>query len=333
MTQKLKTLFACTIEDTDARARIQKVTTLVEAPAADTPEKILAAATQAQADAIIVPFTAQHLITREVIDALPGLRLVGSTYGGVRQNIDELHALAKNLCVIHTGPTRIRPMAEYTLGLALTSLTQIANYHHYMRSGEAWPRAKFGRTRILHNRKVGVIGFGWIGKGIAQLFQHFTPHISIYSEHSTEAALREQGFRKAPSLASMFAECEVIILAGGHNPKTHHMIRREHFEAMADEALFINIARGKMVLQSDMIDVVSKKNIHLALDVFEEEPLEADSPLRHNDRVLIAPHRANAPREFEQRWQFLADELERYARGERPLTALDPVRAAVMSES
>ncbi|EIQ01800.1 phosphoglycerate dehydrogenase-like oxidoreductase [Opitutaceae bacterium TAV1] len=328
-----KILFACTIEDPSARARIEKVTTLVEAPEAGTPEKILAAAVREHAEAIIVPFTAQHLITREVIDGLPGLKLIGSTYGGVRQNIDELHALAKGLCVIHTGPTRVRPMAEYTLALALTALTRIANYHHCMRSGEAWPRMKFGRTRILHNRKVGVIGFGWIGKGIAELFRQFSDHVVVHSEHSTEAALREQGFRKAASLLSLFAECEVIILAGGHNPRTHHMIRREHFEAMADEALFINIARGKMVRQEDMIAVVEKKNILLALDVFEEEPLEADSPLRRNDRVLLAPHRANAPREFEQRWQFLADELERFARGERPLTALNVDRAKVMSES
>ncbi len=330
---KTTTLFACAIEDRDARARIQKTTTLIEIPAADTPEKILAAARTHKPDALIVPFTSQFLVTREVIDGLPGLKLVGSTYGGVRQNIDEVHALEKNLCVIHTGPTRVRPMAEYTLALALTALTQIANYHHCMRSGEAWPRMKFGRTRILHNRKVGVIGFGWIGKGIASLFRQFTDHVVVHSEHSSEAALREQGLAKAASLASVFAECEVIILAGGHNPKTHHMIRREHFEAMADEALFINIARGKMVKQSDMIDVVVRKNIHLALDVFEEEPLEADSPLRHNDRVLLAPHRANAPREFEQRWQFLADELERFARGECPLTALTPERAKVMSES
>lgn len=326
-----KTVFACTIEDDHARQRIQRVTNLIEIPDADTPEKILAAAQGA--DALIVPFTSQMLVTKEVIDGLPSLKLIGSTYGGVRQNIDEVHALAQKRCLIHTGPTRVRPMAEYTLTLALTSLTQIANYHHYMRSGEAWPRMKFGRTRILHNRKVGVIGFGWIGKGIAELFRQFTEHVMIYSEHASEVALRAQGFSKAASLASVFEECEVIILAGGHNPKTHHMIRQEHFEAMADEALFINIARGKMVRQADMIDVVARKNIYLALDVFEEEPLEADSPLRHNDRVLLAPHRANAPREFEQRWQFLADELERVARGERPLTALTSERAQVMSES
>lgn len=326
-----KIVFACKIEDHKARERIAGIAELVEAPEADTPEKLRAVAEGAEA--IIVPYTAQMLITKEVIDGLPDLKLVGSTYGGVRQNIDELHALEKGLSVIHTGPTRIRPMAEYTLGLALASLAQIANYHHYMRSGEAWPRTKFGRTRILHNRKIGVIGFGWIGRGIAELFRNFTDQIVIHSAHADVSSLQEQGFQKAASLESVFSECEVIILAGGYNPKTHHMIRRQHFEAMADEALFINIARGKMVCQAEMIEVAEKKNIYLALDVFEEEPLEADSPLRHNDRYLIAPHRANAPREFEQRWQFMADELERFQRGERPQTALNPERAKVMSES
>ncbi|MBT65244.1 MAG: glyoxylate reductase [Puniceicoccaceae bacterium] len=327
----MKILFACNIADPEARQRIEPLGEIIEAPEADSPEKLLAAAEGAEM--IIVPYTAQMLVTQAVIDALPQLKLIGSTYGGVRQNIDELYALEKGICVIHTGPTRIRPMAEYTLGLALSALTQISNYHHYMRSGEAWPRANFGRTRILHNRKVGVIGFGWIGQGIAELFKNFTPNIQIHSQHASEADLQAAGYQKAVSLESVFAECEVIILAGGYNPQTHHMIRAQHFEAMAEEALFINIARGKMVHQAEMIEVAERKNIYLALDVFENEPLEDDSPLRKNDRYLIAPHRANAPREFEERWKYVADELERFTAGQSPETALSPERAKVMSES
>ncbi|MDF3130440.1 NAD(P)-dependent oxidoreductase [Kiritimatiellaeota bacterium B1221] len=326
-----KIVFACRIDDAAARERIQKLGTLVEAPEANSPEAIIEAAKDAQV--LVVPYTAHALITAEVLDALPQLELIGSTYGGVRQNIDDLYALEKGLSVIHTGPTRIRPMAEYTLGLALSSLTQISNYHHCMKSGEAWPRMKFGRTRILHNRKVGVIGYGWIGQGVAKLFGHFTDQVQIYSSHATAESLRQDGFQKAESLDALFRECEVIILAGGYTPETHQMIRKAHFEAMADEALFINIARGKMVNQSEMIEVVEKRNIFLALDVFETEPLEADSPLRSNDRCLIAPHRANAPIEFEQRWTFLADELERFDRGEELMTALSTARAKVMSES
>jgi D-3-phosphoglycerate dehydrogenase len=323
-------LFACKIEDGDARRKIQALGELVEMPGLDSPEELLRHGKGA--GAIIVPFTKQSLITRDVLDAIPTLRLVGTTYGGVRQNIDDLYAIEKGLCVVHTGPTRIRPMAEYTLALILASLTQVANYHHYMRSGEAWPREKFGRTRILFNRKVGIVGFGLIGQGIAQLLRSFTDKIHVYSEHASPESLQEQGFQKA-SLPEMFSQCEIIILAGGYTPKTHHLIRKAHFDAMADEALFVNIARGKMVHQEEMIAALHERNIFLALDVFENEPLEPDSPLRQNDRVLLAPHRANAPREFEQRWQFIADELERFYHGQTPQTALALQRAQTMSES
>jgi phosphoglycerate dehydrogenase-like enzyme len=88
-----------------------------------------------------------------------------------------------------------------------------------------------------------------------------------------------------------------------------------------------------MVNEAEMVAAVHERPIYLALDVFEEEPLAADSPLRECDRVLMTPHRANNPVEFEQRWQTLADEIEAFIRGETPESALTPERAAAMSES
>jgi len=326
-----KILIACAVEDGEARARMAKVVEIKECPEADSPEKITAAAGDCQG--IVVPYSNERLITEGVLEALPDLELVGTTYGGVRQNIDDTAALQRGLLVIHTGPTRIRPMAEYTLTMILCALTRLHNYHHAMCSGSAWPRFDFGRTRILHQRRVGIIGYGLIGRGIAELLRHFTDKISIFSAHAGEEELRGQGFAKAASLEEVFSESEVIVLAGGYTPRTHHMIGREHFDYMADEALFVNIARGAMVDEAAMLDAVQRRNIFLALDVFETEPLAADSPLRESERVLLAPHRANAPREFEERWKFLALELQRYASGECPQTALTPERAAAMSSS
>jgi D-3-phosphoglycerate dehydrogenase len=223
-------------------------------------------------------------------------------------------------------------MAEYTLGLVLSSLLQIHNYHHYMRDGEAWPRANFGRTRILQDRKVGVIGVGLIGRGIIELFKCLTGDIVVHSKHLSDEAASELGVKNM-DLDQLFAECEIIVLAGGYTPETFHMIGPRQFQQMGKDALFINIARGKMVDQEAMIEAVKQKEIYLALDVFEEEPLAADSPLRESDRVLITPHRANAPVEFEQRWQCLADELELFYTGKSPRSALTLERARTMSES
>ena len=322
-------LFMCKIADQDAKKRIEKYVDAIEVDSVKYEDLLKNIPGKS---GVIVPYTEPMLITKEIIEAGKELKLIGSTYGGVRQNIDLDFALEKGLALIHTGASRPRPMAEYALALILSSLLQIHNYNHYMRSGEAWPRSKYPRTRILNKRKVGIAGFGRIGKGIVDLLKCFTDDIAVFSRHLKDEDAAKIGVRKM-ELNELFADREIIILAGGYTPETHHMVGAEQFAQMKDGALFVNIARGGMVDQQAMINAVQTKNIYLALDVFETEPLEADSPLRENDRVLITPHRANNSIEFEERWQCLADEIEKFCTGERPDSLLTPERAKTMSES
>ncbi len=326
---KPQILFGCKVDDQEAKARMQQHADIIELDEC-TEQSLLE--NVAEKTALIVPYTSSVVITKQVIDAGTDLKMVGTTYGGTRQSIDDVYALEKGLCMIHTGPTRPRPMAEYTLGLILSSLLEIHNYHHHMNSDDPWPRFKYGRSRILHDRRVGIIGFGMIGQGIRDLMSAFTDDVWVCSSHMTDEEAAELEVRKA-TLNEIFAECEVIILSGGHTNSTTHLVGREQFELMQDRALFVNIARGKMVDEKAMADVASKKDIRLALDVFEEEPLPVDSPLRRNDKVLLTPHRANNPIEFELRWKFLADEFDKFFNGEKPVTALTLDRIKVMSES
>ncbi len=322
-------LFMCEISDAEAKVRIEKVAHVTEV-ASDQVEDVLA--NIEGKDGVVVPYTAHKLITKEVVDKGADLRLIGSTYGGTRQNIEDIYCLEKGLTVIHTGASRPRPMAEYTLGLTLSSLMFIHNYNMYMRTDEPWPRFKYGRSRILQNRKVGIVGFGQIGQEIARIFGFFTDNIAVQSNHLSDEKAAELGVVKK-DLAGIFSECEIIILAGGYTPATHHMVGKEQFDLMQENALFVNIARGKMVDEAAMVEAVESKQIYLALDVFETEPLPDDSPLRRNDRVLITPHRANNSIEFEQRWQCLADEIEKFYGGQTPDSALTVAKAKVMSES
>lgn len=327
---KPKLLSLCEIADAGAFARIEALFDVTVAKITDEAE--LAAAIPGY-EALIVPFTASMLVSERVIDAAPGLKLIASSYGGTRQNIADIYALEKGITVIHTGASRERPMAEYTLALVLSSLLRINCYHADMTLGsEVWPRMKYPRTRILHNRPVAVIGYGRIGRAVVLLFRCFTDRIAVVSRHMTAAEARSAGLVKM-ELTEAFAGNEIVILAGGSNAETFHMIGAEQFAAMREDALFVNIARGKMVDQAAMIAAAESKNIFLALDVFENEPLEADSPLRKLDRVLLTPHRANNSIEFEERWKCLAGELECFAAGGVPESALTIDRAKVMSES
>lgn len=322
-------LFACPIPDADAKARMEQYVEIVELPEA-TEQAVLEHVEPVEG--VIVPFTSHPVITRQVIDRGTALKLVGTTYGGTRQNIDDRYAVECGLAVIHTGASRPRPMAEFTLGLILSSLLHIHNYHHDMRSGESWPRFKYPRGRILQDRHVGVIGMGRIGEGIVELLRAFTGQLYVSSRHLTDAAAHAKGVRKLP-LDDLFTTCEVVVLAGGYTSETHHMIRKAHFERMRPGALFVNIARGGMVCEQEMLEALAERDLYLALDVFEQEPLPAESPLRQSDRVLLVPHRGNNAIEFEQRWQCLADEIERFYTGRRPDSALTLQRLCAMSES
>lgn len=327
MKQKLLTL--CPIADKEVEQIIAKFYD-IDVMSEPTEEKVFGAI--APYDAVIVPYTAPMLISERVIDAAPNLKLIASTYGGTRQNIADIYAIERGITVIHTGASRERPMAEYTLGLVLSSFLRIHNYHHDMVSGEAWPRFKYPRTRIVNNRSVAVVGYGRIGKAIVNLFKCFTDKISVVSRHLSAEDAAKDGV-KVVSLNDAFANNEVIILAGGHNSETDKLIKREQFELMAPNALFVNIARGKMVDEKAMAEVAAEKEIFLALDVFETEPLAEDSPLRKNERVLLTPHRANNSIEFEERWKCLGSDIELFCTGKTPESALTIARAKVMSES
>jgi phosphoglycerate dehydrogenase-like enzyme len=319
----------CKIPDENARARIEQYVDIVECESVKVEDVMTRIVGK---EGLVVPLTPHTLVTREVIDRGDALKFIGSTYGGTRQNIEDEYAIRKGLVVVHTGEARARPMAEYTLSLVLSALHRIQAFHHAMRTGDFWPADRFGRIRTLSGSKVGVIGIGRIGSALLELLAHFTANIAIRSNHITEARAKEMGVEKL-TLDEVFSECDVIILTGGYTPETHHMIDAEQFEKMKDGALFVNVARGGMVDEQAMIRAVSERNLFLALDVFEEEPLPADSPLRNSDRVLITPHRGCNAIECERRWQVIADEIERYYTGGLPESALTLERAMTMSPS
>ncbi|MBO5723818.1 MAG: glyoxylate reductase [Lentisphaeria bacterium] len=325
---KKKLLSLCPIADSDAKNAMSACYDITEMTSC-TEEELFEKVADYQA--LIVPYSANMLVSERVIDKGTSLEIIASSYGGTRQNIADIYAIRKGLKLIHTGESRERPMAEYTLGLVLSSLLRIHNYHHDMCSGE-WPRFKYPRTRILCNRAVAVVGYGRIGKAIAKLFSCFTDKISVVSKHLTCEDAASEGVKKV-TLEEAFRDSEIIILAGGNTPSTYHMVGEKEFALMKKDALFVNIARGKMVDEEAMIRASQEKEIFLALDVFDTEPLPEDSPLRNRENILVTPHRANNSIEFEERWQCLAKDMIALAEGKTPDSVLTEERASAMSES
>ncbi len=288
--------------------------------AAPTEEALLAVV--GDATALIVPHTRAPLVTRAVLNKAERLKLIAATYGGLRQNVDVDAALARGVLLSCTGPARARSVAEFTLALIMASLLHVCRIHHTMRTERNFPR--FGYTRQLSGRKVGIIGVGHIARDLITLLEPFEVELAVCSRHLNAEQARPLGAVNLP-LHELLKRSEVVVVLTGLTDQMVHMIGVKELAMMPDGGLIVNTSRGKIIDEKALVKELQSGRLHAALDVFEEEPLAGDSPLRELPNVVHTAHSANSTMEMDiNRWTFVVEELRRFLQGEplqNPVTA------------
>jgi phosphoglycerate dehydrogenase-like enzyme len=185
--------------------------------------------------------------------------------------------------------------------------------------------------RQLTGRRVGIVGFGGVGQRLAQLLQPFGCHLKITDPFLPDAVALQYNAENV-SLDDLVAHSEILVLCAAANSGTKHLIEARHIEALAPRAIFINVARASLVDNSALLARLQGGEIYAALDVFDKEPLELDSPLRTLPNVYLTPHRAGGVMESVERiLQYLVDDLRawhegaerRYALSEAMIPSLD----------
>ena len=167
------------------------------------------------------------------------------------------------------------------------SARQTVTIDRAVRAGE-WPRAM---VQQLHGKTLGVIGTGAIGREVARLGAGIGMNVIAWSFH-------QRGDHTWVTLEELCRRADVISVHVRQSAETIGMIRAEHFAMMKPGAIFINTARGRIVVERDLVEALRNHRIAGAgLDVFETEPLPADSPLRLLPTVVLTPHAAGITRE------------------------------------
>ena len=169
----------------------------------------------------------------------------------------------------------------------------------------------------LAGKTVGVVGLGAIGRRVARYCLAFDMRVLGYSRRPVELP----GVEPA-DLDTLFRESDVVTLHVPLNGETRHLVGRAAFAKMKSDALLINTSRGAVVDEARLIRALEEHTIGGAcLDVFEEEPLPDDSPLRRLPNVLLTPHTAGLPdgvKFHEKRYRFFARNIARAFAGETP---------------
>ena len=179
------------------------------------------------------------------------------------------------------------PMAEWAVFRVLEHYKQ---GWFFRKEQEAGRWTKHRGLREVAGIKVAVVGAGNVGQEVANRFQAFGAETTGFDIHTNETV----GFDHmalTETLRECVGEYDVVVVTAPLLPSTRGLINREILMAMQQDAVLINIARGGLVDQQAMYEVLSeRKDLFAALDVFENEPLTADNPLWKLDNVAVSPH-------------------------------------------
>lgn len=219
-----------------------------------------------------------------VIERLPNLRLLVTT-GMQNASIDVDAARARGIVVSGTGSVA-EATVELTWALILAAARHVAVHDRAMRAGGWQEQLGTGLAR----RRLGVIGLGKNGTRVAAIGLAFGMDVVAWSQHLTEERAAVAGARLV-SLDQLLATSDVVTIHLRLSERTHHLLDRGALRRLRPSAILVNTSRGAIVDELALVDALREQRIGgAALDVFDDEPLAVDHPLRGLPNVVLSPH-------------------------------------------
>lgn len=237
-------------------------------------------------------------VTAKVIAAGKKLKIVGRAGAGV-DNIDVPAATAAGVIVENTPGGNTTSAGEHAVALMFALSRHVAMCDRLMHAGE-WP--KKGTTGVeLTGKTLGLLGLGRVASVVAKVGRALDMTVLVYDPYVTDARAAEFGARKA-TLDEVVTKSDFISVHSPLTPETKNLIGAAQFAKMKKTARLINAARGGIVDEAALLDALRSGRIAGAgLDVFEAEPLAADSPFRSLPNVVLTPHLGASTEEAQER--------------------------------
>jgi D-3-phosphoglycerate dehydrogenase len=236
-------------------------------------------------------------ITEEVIAAAPRLRVLGRAGAGV-DNIDVEAATRRGVVVMNAPGENTISAAEHTLSMILALARRIPQADRSMRAGK-WERGRFLGVELF-GKTLGILGLGKVGREVAARARAFGMEVIGYDPVLTEEVAARIGVALVP-VEAIFERSDVITLHIPLTAETRHMIGRDQLRRCKDGVRLINVARGGIIDEAELLKALqSGKVAGAALDVFEAEP-PAGSPLLTLDTVITTPHLGASTQEAQEK--------------------------------
>jgi len=214
------------------------------------------------------------------------------------------------------------PIAEHVLALMFALSRRIHRFVRAQRDHEWRPRGRLGE---LDGATIGIVGLGSIGAKTAEKARGLNMRVLGLRRDPSRPCPHVERLFGPDQLHAMLPEVDWLVLAAALTPETTHLMGEREFAAMKERAYLINVGRGALVDEPALIRALRDGQIGGAgLDVFEREPLPADSPLWDMGNVVLTPHFAGATPHYAQRvTDIFVENLRRFQAGEPLVNQVD----------
>jgi len=262
----------------------------------------------------------------DLLDQAPHLEAVASVSVGV-DNYDIDYLSKRKILLTNTPDVLTETTADTGFALILATARRVVELANRVRNGQ-WNKnvgpEHFGTD--VYGKTLGIIGMGRIGEALAQRGHFGFGMPVIYHSNAPKPAVEARFNAQYCTLNELLQQADFICLTLPLTARTEGLIGAEQFALMQPSSIFINISRGKVVDEAALIRALQDGQIRAAgLDVFEREPLELTSPLRHLDNVVATPHIGSATYETREAMARCAvDNLLAALAGERPANLVNP---------
>ncbi|MCY3994801.1 MAG: hypothetical protein OXF07_01540 [Rhodobacter sp.] len=287
------------------------------------PQKILSEALP-RATALVA---ATPVVDRAMLGSAPRLRAVIEVSGGFPDTIDYAACFERGVEVLSSSPGFRESVAEMGLAMILAGARGLCREHEAFRTGrEAWIEDRAGVDFTLHGAKVGFVGFGQIAREMTRHLVSFDCQIRAYDPWIAKEVAKDHGVGLC-GLDELLAWSRCVVIAAVPTYGNSGLIDSSRLALLRDNTFLLLLSRAHLVNWSDLMAELRVGRITAAIDVFPDEPLPADDPIRDLPNVILSPHRAAAV-EGGRRLigRMLVDDLEAILAGSplRRLSRADP---------
>ncbi len=229
--------------------------------------------------------------------------------------------VASDITVTSASGVLAKQVADQTLALLLGVLRNLPTFFHAQQKHEFIRRP----TRDLHGARVGIIGLGGNGRRLARVLKAFDATIYATDWFPEHAPPFVDEVLPADAVDELISRVDILILAAPLTEHTRHMIDARRLKLLPPDGVLVNVARGPLVVERDLVEVLTSGHLWGAgLDVTEEEPLPTDSPLWDVPNVIITPHVGGQRKSrIDDMTELFCENLRRYRVGKPLINLVD----------